>query len=725
MGSDGEGELLQFACESHLYGVFTGGFPYYLTEIERVRIEVMPRSNIVTITDLINSSGKYDLAVFSQESLDRVDKNIKKKNGKHLIVCLKREKEIQAKPEEIVRQLMLDKLVHEYEYPKELLQVEYGVSFGREKKLADIVILNKTDKTSVYCVLEIKKHNAKDGKDQLKSYTNATGAPLAVWTNGIEINYYERLDPNFFEPLSDLPKSTENIDDVKNERFTYLDLMQKDRLQEERKSLKQLIQEMEDEVLANAGVDVFEEVFKLIFTKLYDEMESADDRIQIEREMNRVQKKSEKEFIIEDAVMEVEMDTEDFRQLEFRSRGDAHHTKEIINKLFKKAKTKWKDIFEEGEPLRITDENHLQICVGFLQNVKLFNSNLQIIDEAFEYLVNKSAKGDKGQYFTPRNVIDMAVYMINPKDTEYMVDTACGSCGFTIHTLFNVWEKIRSSGKAQFANFSNQRLTPEQKEYIDKVFGIDFDEKTVRVARTLNMIAGDGRTNVLHLNSLDYTRWEEKLKDSEWSKTYLQGYYRLLDLARDRKVPKEFNFDIVMANPPFAGDIKDGRLISDYDVAFNEKSKKVNKISRDILFIERNLDFLKPGGRMAIVLPQGRFNNVSDKRIREYIMEKTRLVAVVGLDVNTFKPHTGAKTSVLFVQKWDEKINPKVEDYPIFMAVSENSGKDNSGDEIYETDKKGNRKLDEHGHLVQKHDLRDIAFEFEKWAKKNKLSFWK
>jgi type I restriction enzyme M protein len=418
------------------------------------------------------------------------------------------------------------------------------------------------------------------------------------------------------------------------------------------------------------------------------------------------------------------LDNEDFRKLEFRSRGDAHHTKEMIGTLFNKAKEEWPGIFEKGEPLRITDENHLQICVGFLQNVKLFNSNLQVIDEAFEYLVNKSAKGEKGQYFTPRNVIDMCVYIMNPHTDEYMVDTACGSCGFTVHTLFNVWKKLVNQGKAQFANFSNQKLTSEQKKYVDHVFGIDFDEKSVRVARTLNMIAGDGRTNVLHLNTLDYTRWEEKQKDREWAKTYNEGYQRLLDLAKDSKNPKEFNFDIVMANPPFAGDVKDSRLIANYEVAFN-KEKKVNTISRDVLFIERNLDFLKSGGRMAIVLPQGRFNNTSDERIREFIMEKARLIAVVGLDGNTFKPHTGTKTSVLFVQKWDEKINPKKDDYEIFMAVSENSGKDNSGDEIYEIGENGERKLDEHNHLIQKHDLKEIALAFEKWAKEQKLSFWK
>jgi len=675
----------------------------------------------MNLSQFIKSTGKYDLTIFSSESIDRIEKNVFEKNGKSFIKCLKREKDIQAKPEEIVRQLMLDKLINEYNYPTDLLRVEFSVSFGREKKLADIVILNKADKTSVFCVLEIKKHKAKDGKDQLKSYTNATGAPLAIWTNGTEINYYERLDPNYFEPLADIPKADETIDDVKNEIFTYLELMQKDKLAEERKSLKDLIKEMEDEVLANAGVDVFEEVFKLIFIKLYDEMESSEDRQKIEWKFKELKEDnpdlSDKEIL-------AKVKIKGLTQLEFRSRGDAYHTKEVINNLFKKAKEKWPGIFEKGEPLRITDENHLQICVGFLQTVKLFNSNLQVIDEAFEYLVNKSSKGEKGQYFTPRNVIDMCVYMLNPKPSEYMIDTACGSCGFTVHTLFNVWEKLVNQGKAQFSNFSNQKLTKEQKEYVLKVFGIDFDEKSVRVARTLNMIAGDGRTNVLHLNSLDYTRWEEKLKDREWSRTYLEGFYRLLDLAKDRKNPKEFNFDMVMANPPFAGDIKDKRMMACYEVAY-KKDKQIDNISRDILFIERNLDFLKPGGRMAIVLPQGRFNNTSDERIRDFIMERARLLAVVGLDGNTFKPHTGTKTSVLFVQKWDDKINLKVDDYKIFMAVSENSGKDNSGDEVYEVDEKGERKLDEHGHLIQKHDLDDIAFAFEKWGRENELSFWR
>ena len=110
-----------------------------------------------------------------------------------------------------------------------------------------------------------------------------------------------------------------------------------------------------------------------------------------------------------------------------------------------------------------------------------------------------------------------------------------------------------------------------------------------------------------------------------------------------------------MANPPFAGDIKENTIISRYELGKKSNGKWQNKVGRDILFIERNLNFLAPGGRMAIVLPQGRFNNSSDKYIRDFIAEHCRILAVVGLHGNVFKPHTGTKTSVLFVQKWDDE----------------------------------------------------------------------
>ena len=649
------------------------------------------------------------------------------------VKCIVRDKDIQLKPEEIVRQLYAARLIEQYGYPKNRLGFEYSVNFGREKKKADIVIFDKDRFDAAYIIVEVKKPKLKDGKAQLKSYCNATGAPIGVWTNGEQISHYHRKDPNYFEDITDIPNRDQSLEAILNQRFTLKNLILKDKVAKERKSLKDIILEMEDEVLANAGVDVFEEVFKLIFTKLYDEFCSQQDKIAI----NSIVRQKTKTAVSEprsdysngqdyEAIKKEvkKIDDEDFRPMSFRNTGQTDaELKAKIQALFDQAKSEWSGVFPEGSTFELSD-SHLSICVSSLQDVKLFNSNLLVVDEAFEYLVSKSAKGEKGQYFTPRHVIDMCVQMLNPQPGEYMIDTASGSCGFPVHTIFKLTGHL----------FSNAEIKQKEKEHVLKVFGIDFDEKTVRVARTLNLIAGDGETNVLHLNTLDFERWSDRTeKDRQWIRTYGAGFERLEELRAERDQNKRFNFDILMANPPFAGDIKDGRMLHQYELGFKANGKAQSKVGRDILFIERNLDFLKPGGRMAIVLPQGRFNNTTDEYIREFIAERGRILAVVGLHGNTFKPHTGTKTSVLFVQKWDDELCPQVDDYPIFFAVSEQGGKDNSGDYIHLKNEKGRGKLDKNGHLIVEHDLHNhngelpdgIAEAFIEWAKDEELSFWR
>ena len=668
-------------------------------------------------------NSNYSLSLFDTKLVSELENKIAEKDGKFYVVCAIRDKEIVLKPEEIVRQLYAMKLLADYGYPKQRIKFEHAIHFGREVKSADIVIFDKDRPTVEYIIIEIKKPKLQDGKNQLRSYTNATGAPIAVWTNGGQISHYNRKDPNYFEDITDIPKADQTLENILKERFTLKDLIIKDKIPNEGKSLKTIIQEMEDEVLANAGVDVFEEVFKLIFTKLYDELQSKKDKMRLEIYLE--DKLSEEDRGDYDKVKEIlaKIDDSSFRVLEFRNTGQSEsELKRKIQKLFDEAKAKWPGVFDEASQIQLSP-SHLSIAVSSLQDIKLFNSNLQIIDEAFEYLVNKSSKGEKGQYFTPRHVIDMCVKMLNPKAGEYMVDTAAGSCGFTVHTIFQITGHL----------FQNTDISEEEKENVLKVFGIDFDEKVVRVARTLNLIAGDGNTNVLHLNNLDYERWNESIQNRDWLEVYGAGLKRLEALQKNKSSYKEFNFDILMANPPFAGDIKESRIIHKYDLGYNDKNKPKSKVGRDILFIERNLNFLKPGGRMAIVLPQGRFNNTSDKAIREYIAEKGRILAVVGLHVNTFKPHTGTKTSVLFVQKWDDKLCPKIEDYPIFFAVSEKSGKDNSGEYVFLKNGNNQPKLDKNGHLVINHDLHNhdgelpdgVAEKFIEWAKSENLSFWK
>lgn len=685
----------------------------------------------MTLSDILKDSN-YKLTQFSPDQISNLEKSITTRDVRGtqtpFINCLVRKKEIKLTPEEAVRQLYISVLTDDYGYPTDRMEVEYSVTFGREKKRADIVIFDKQNKTSVYMMVELKKPKLKDGKEQLKSYCNATGAPIGVWSNGESISYYNRKDPNYFEDIPNIPKALEKLSDILTERWTIDDLISKDKLVTERKSLKDLILEMEDEVLANAGVDVFEELFKLIFTKLFDEMESGRNKT---------------------------------KHLEFRNYGDTEtELKNKIQSIFDRAKKKWEGVFTDDSKLMLTP-SHLSVCVSSLQDVKLFNSNLDVVDEAFEYLINKSSKGEKGQYFTPRYAIDMCVKMLNPQQHETVIDTAAGSCGFPVHSIFHVWEQIlKKKGLPKSHLFTSEEKPVECTDYVqNNVFAIDFDEKAVRVARTLNLIAGDGQTNVLHLNTLDWERWDENVKDEVWQDTYFEGWKKLKNLRTEKNSNQDFQFDVLMANPPFAGDIKESRILAKYELGKKPNGKYQTAVGRDILFIERNLDFLKPGGRMAVVLPQGRFNNSSDKNIRDYIAERCRILGVVGLHGNVFKPHTGTKTSVLLVQKWDDVLCPKKDDYPIFFATMQEPSKDNSGEKIFVKKKDFPKTakltagvdevaepvdhydetpldldeylLDTHGHLIVKHDLFNhdgltkdgIAEAFMEFAKKEKLSF--
>ena len=697
----------------------------------------------MTLTEILKDSA-YKLGQFKPAQISALEAAISiKEAGKKpapYVTCLVRGKSIKLTPEEAVRQLYIMVLRDDLGYPVTRMAVEYEVTFGREKKRADICVFDRDKTTTPYVLVELKKPKLKDGKEQLKSYCNATGAPMGVWTNGEQISYYHRKDPNYFEDIPAIPSAHEKLSDILSERWTIEDLVRLDKLVNEKKSLKDLILEMEDEVLANAGVDVFEELFKLVFTKLYDELESGRDRK---------------------------------RHLLFKNYGDTEtELKAKIQELFDKARAKWEGVFPEGAKIELTP-SHLAVCVSSLEKVKLFNSNLEVVDEAFEYLINKSSKGEKGQYFTPRYVIDMCVKMLNPQEQETLIDTAAGSCGFPVHGIFHVWEQImKEEGLGKSHLFTIDKKPARCEDYVrNKVFAIDFDEKAVRVGRTLNLIAGDGQTNVLHLNTLDYERWDEKTGDEAWSDVYGEGWKRLRKLRLDKASNRDFGFDVLMANPPFAGDIKETRILAKYELGKKPDGKHQSAVGRDILFIERNLNFLKPGGRMAVVLPQGRFNNASDKRIRDYLAEHCRILAVVGLHGNVFKPHTGTKTSVLFVQKWNDDaaagpLCPRRDDYPIFFATMREPSKDNSGDKIfvkqkdlaawaklnetppkdtaadpvgrYDTDPQDLDAyvLDEHDHLVVKHDLfshelkggqrtpEGIAEAFIEFAKKERLSFF-
>lgn len=562
-----------------------------------------------------DSETKHSLNLFIPVQISAIESAIFDKSGKPYIKCLGSDRDRPAKPEEIVRQLWIKYILEELHYPKDRIQVEKSVWFGSgvSDKAADIVILQK-DKEHPYIIFEVKKPKRKDGIQQLKSYCNAEGSPIGVWSNGGEKIIYHREEPNVFVSIDSIPTVDQSLLDVIKEPWTIDKLIAENRLVTENLTLKSIILDLENLVLANAkGIDdSFDEIFKLIYAKLYDEWAA------------------------------VNLPTRD-RKIQFRIYGETpKELSEKITGLLRDAARKWKGIFDNNVKIALSD-NHLYVCVSFLQGIKLFNSNLDVIDEAFEYLVTEIAKGKKGQYFTPRHVIDMCVKMINPKIYETVIDPACGSAGFTIHTIFHV------AGR----KFTAEGLPRNIVEYAgEKVFGIDTSPRSVKISKAINLIAGDGKTNIYELNSLESDKWDEVGKAG--FRDMLTRFDAPTDDDENQKAFKFFDFDIVLTNPPFAGNINEKDILKQYYLA-EKNGKTVMKMGRDILFIEKCLNFLRPGGRMAIVLPQGRLNNSSDINIRNFIFDKARLMAVVGLDVNTFKPHTGTKTSVLFLQKYTDK----------------------------------------------------------------------
>lgn len=545
-------------------------------------------------------------------------------------------------PEEIVRQLWVYKLIHQYGYQLDEINLEMSVQFGTEvgTKAADIIVYTDSTKETPKIIIECKKPKRKDGIEQLKSCMNAKGAPVAVWSNGSDsIILYRPYPKEFDNTLFDIPKRGQQPKDVLSTQKTLLDLKKEF-------NFKEIIQGLEELVLADSGKDEFNEIFKLIFAKIWDEKRAQEVR------KNK---------------------TVEFGQVVNPKTGvpDPDLTYDRIDGLFKKACEEWPGVFRPGEDIELM-KRHLQICVGRIEGVRLMGSNLRIMDDAFEYLLPTEAKKKKGQFFTPRHVVEMCVRMLNPKRTEYVMDPACGSAGFLLHAMDWCYP-ARDVGTRELRKF----------KYASKyLWGIDFETRAAKTSRALMLIAGDGHTNIFgpDVSSLDPKTWYETgsgqtlmhgLRQAKLPAKKIPENETLKDEDHAWKYFEHLKFDVILTNPPFAGEMKDRKMLSHYELAkpaLKRAKDKAPKEERDVLFIERVLKMIKPGGRAAIVLPQGKFNNSSLAFIREWILKKVRLLAVVGLHPNTFKPHTGTKTSVLFLQKYTAQSLARIEQVKQEMA---------------------------------------------------------
>jgi type I restriction enzyme M protein len=289
-----------------------------------------------SVSDILHGAGTdYALTLFRPDEVATLE--LFEKRGAPYLRCLVTDRERPGKPEEIVRQLYLRRLMQDYGYPKKRLLLEKPVQFGSSiaEKRADIFVCEEDDADTALIIVELKKPKRRDGLEQLKSYCNAEGSPIGVWTNGGEIVYLHREEPNVFKSLPDIPRADQKLSDLLAERWDIKHLREENRLVKERLTLKSIILDMEDLGLANAGVDAFEEVFKLIYAKLYDEWNAA-----------RPGKPK--------------------KYLEFRIGGsNPREFYDRIDGLFQKAKMQWPGVFLADEKIQLTPA-HLVTCGSFL-----------------------------------------------------------------------------------------------------------------------------------------------------------------------------------------------------------------------------------------------------------------------------------------------------------------------------------------------------------------------
>jgi len=412
---------------------------------------------------------------------------------------------------------------------------------------------------------------------------------------------------------------------------------------------------LEELVLANSGEDEFEEVFKLLVAKLWDECTNKES---------------------------------------FRPYEDETKTYTAIAKLLGEAEKAWQGIVEPFAAPALTPE-HLQVCVEALSRHKILGSSFEVMDSFFEFIVAKSAKGSKGQYFTPRYVVEFCVRMLKPQVNETLLDPACGSGGFLVHAL-NYVRQRQSLTKAKAAEYSSTKL-----------WGFDIDGRAIRVAKALMVLAGDGRANIIRLNSLVKPGTPQTvLPGLETNGTVLT----VEDICRTR-LRRHKGFDIILTNPPFAGELRERHVLDSYKLAGGK-----SRVERDILFLERCIEMLRPGGRLAIVLPHNKVAAESYADIRQWLVRKARILGVVGLGRHTFLPHTHQKTSIVFAQRRKE-LQPINGDEKIFFAVSERDGKNSKGQLSLRTG------IPEGDNLWEgvDHDLSDIVGAFEEFCRSQEI----
>lgn len=583
---------------------------------------------------------------------------------------------VKSSPEEKVRQEYEKILVNDYGYNKSELGIEVSIPRGTGyfPDSADIVVFNsstKRDPTSnVLGIVETKRPERKDGLAQLKSYMTATSAVWGVWTNGNDIAYLckppetNSISENY---LNNIPARGQSLQDVGR-------IKKQDLKPFGREELKIIFRRILRTLYTNTNISRREklggEMIKLIFSKIEDE----------KTYLNRVP---------------------DFRS---EAGENSEAVKNRIDKLFERVKKELKndEVFHPHEKITL-EARSVAWLVGQLERGSLLKTDTDVVGDAFEIFAESPLKGEKGEFFTPRGVIKLAIKLTDPKPEESICDPACGSGGFLIYAMKHIWSLMENDPKWR----GSPKLSEHKKRVASQsIFGIDKESDLVKIAKAYMAISGDGRSNMVYENALheikEFSPFARKkfIKDDRFRK-----------------------FDVILTNPPFGtkskvikSDSKNFQLGHQWKETKKEEFNKTNKVCErepHILFIERCLDMLKENGRLAIVLPETIFHAPKTNYIRNFITSQASIEAIIDLPHNTFRPHCNAKTCLLILKK-GKRQNDKV-----IMATPKEIGHNHQGKVLF---RRGTKEIWDDLKIVMRElddpDLKNNQFTFlVPWSK--------
>jgi type I restriction enzyme M protein len=505
-----------------------------------------------------------------------------------------------ATPEEVdAVQVFAHRLVEDYGYPKAHIQTrpQYRVrrSPSDEKKHypVDLAVFTAPEKIedNLYMVVECKKKNRTEGEDQLKLYMDMSRADIGVWFNGKEHLYLRKVvsrGRTTYVPIPNIPRFGQRVEDVG--QFARKDLRAPG-------NLKAIFRDIRHHLAGNAkGVTKDErlviEMINLLFCKIYDELNTAPKST-----------------------------------VEFRAGVDETHNevRRRILGIFEKVKTEYSDVFSKNDTIKLKAPD-ITYVVGELQSYCITQAHRDAVGDAFEVFIGSALRGPEGQFFTPRNVVEMIVSILDPSPGQLIIDPACGSGGFLVNALADVWAKVEEQGRER--GWTEAQTEKRKQEVASKAFrGIDKDEFLAKVTKAYLAIIGDGRGGVFCENSLEPT--------SEW------------DAAAQSKIELG-TFDVVLSNPPFGKNLKiEGeQLLSQFDLGHRWKREGNGfKLTTDLednqvpqlLFLERCLQLLKDGGSMGIVIPESLFGSPSYEYVIAWLLAHVRVRCIIALPEATFK----------------------------------------------------------------------------------------